>query len=228
MEHEPGATEGSKGRRSNEIGPIGQRVAQNIKQLRERSRLSQEQLAAAVRRLGRPVTRSGVTKTEDSARRMDVDDLVAFALALRSTPNRLLLSGTAAIDEPYQITPEYRVSEQDAWLWALGERPLGRGFDAPELQLVIEDDRLRWFMQENRPHRPMNAPLVNPVFRDPQLMTALRDIARHARRLGYGIELVHYALNDAYMWADVWERPELETPSGDSAGSPGDGQGDAD
>lgn len=195
--------DGKASRAKNEIGPIGRRVAENIRQLRERSRLSQEQLAAAVRRLGRPVTRSAVTKTEDATRRIDVDDLVAFALALRSTPNRLLLPGTAELDKPYQVTPDYRVSEMDAWLWALGERPLDRGFDAPELQIVVEDDRLRWFMQENRPHRPMEHPLSNPVMRNPELMRALRDVAREAQRLGAGVELVHYALDNAYMWAHL-------------------------
>jgi transcriptional regulator with XRE-family HTH domain len=205
MEQERAPTSDGKGssRAKNEIGPIGQRVAQNIKQLRERSRLSQEQLAAAVRRLGRPVNRSAVTKTEDATRRIDVDDLVAFALALRSTPNRLLLPGTADIDKPYQVTPEYRVSERNAWLWALGERPLDRGFDAPELQIVVEDDRLRGFTQENRPHRPMEHPLSNPVMHSRELMKALRDIVREAQRLGAGIELVHYALENAYMWADI-------------------------
>lgn len=207
MEQQRAAADDGKGSRAkNEIGPIGQRVAQNIKQLRERSRLSQEQLAAAVRRLGRPVNRSAVTKTEDATRRIDVDDLVAFALALRSTPNRLLLAGTADIDKPYQVTAEYRVSERNAWLWALGERPLDRGFDAPELQIVVEDDRLRWFVQENRPDRPMEHPLTNPILRDPEIMRALRDVAREAQRLGVGIELVHYALENAYIWANFEDR----------------------
>ena len=62
--------------------------------LQER-RMSQDELAAAVGRLGRPMTRQIIGKTEAGDRRIDVDDLVAFAVALGVTPGRLLLPGTA-------------------------------------------------------------------------------------------------------------------------------------
>jgi transcriptional regulator with XRE-family HTH domain len=201
MERDAVGDDVASGRARNEIGPIGQRVAQNIKGLREARGLNQADLAAAAQRLGRPVTRSAISKTEEAKRRIDVDDLVAFALALRATPNRLLLPKTADGEKSYDITPEYRVSELDAWLWALGEHPLDRGFDAPQLQIVVEDDRERWFRRENRPDRPAEM-LFNPVERDPKLMGEIREIVRAVRRRGIPADYIHYAIQYAYMEAN--------------------------
>ena len=202
MEHEQVREDANPSRAKNEIGPVGQRVAQNIKGIREARGLNQTELAEAAKRLGRPVTRSAVSKTEEAKRRIDVDDLVAFALALRATPNRLLLPKTADAEKPYDITPDYRVSELDAWLWALGEHPLNGGFDAPKLQIVVEDDRERWFRRENRPDRAPEQ-LFNPVERNPELMAALMEIAREVHRLGIAADFVHYAFQYAYLRMDV-------------------------
>jgi transcriptional regulator with XRE-family HTH domain len=198
MEQEEGRDDARPNRASNEIGPVGQRVAQNIKGLREARGLNQTELAEAVKRLGRPVTRTAVSKTEEAKRRIDVDDLIAFALALRATPNRLLLPKTADAEKPYDVTPDYRVSELDAWRWALGEHPLDRGFDAPPLQMVVEDDRERWFRRENRPDRAPDQ-LFNPVERNPELMAALREVAREVHRLGIAADFVQYAFLYAYL-----------------------------
>ncbi len=208
MEQEEAREDTRPNRASNEIGPVGQRVAQNIKGLREARGLNQTELAEGAKRLGRPVTRSAISKTEDAKRRVDVDDLVAFALALGTTPNRLLLPKTADSEKPYDVTPDYRVSELSAWLWALGEHPLDRGFDAPELQIVAEDDRERWFRNENRPDRPPER-LFNPVERNPKLMEAITEIAREVRRLGIAGDLVHYAFQ--YVYLRVTEDVEDET-----------------
>jgi len=206
--------ENSKPRRSNEVGPVGQRTAHNLEELREGSKLSQDDLAAAVERLGRPMTRQIVGKTEAATRRIDVDDLVAFAVALRATPNRLLLAPTADAGRTVEITPDYQVSELEAWLWALGERPLDRGFDAPQLQMVLDSDRARWFVQRNRPvSRPDGPALGDLVRAHPELATAIRKVVREARRLGVGVEAVQESLYNAYLWApEDGDVPQQEQP----------------
>lgn len=156
MENEPRAS-----RRANEVGPSGQRAARNLEQLREGRRLSQDELAALAGRVGRPMTRQIVSKTEAAGRRIDVDDLVAFAVALDTTPNRLLLPGSASDAEPVELTPEVRVPALDAWKWATGDEPLPAGAAPPARQLLIRDDRERLFVRENRPH---NVP--EPYFRN--------------------------------------------------------------
>ena len=111
-------------RRKNDLGPSGQRAGRNLQNLREERRFSQKDLAAAVERLGRPMIMQIVSKTEAGERRLDIDDLIAFAVALDTSPNRLLLTGSAAADQFIDLTPAVRISELDAWNWASGLEPL--------------------------------------------------------------------------------------------------------
>jgi len=140
MENEPRAK-----RRANEVGPSGRRVADNLESIREQRRLSQDELAALTGRLGRPMTRQIVSKTEIGDRRVDVDDLVAFAVALDTTPNRLLLTAGAIEGETVELVPGMSVSQLDAWRWASGEQPLDICADH------AASHQLR-FVQESMPH----------------------------------------------------------------------------
>jgi transcriptional regulator with XRE-family HTH domain len=124
-------------------GP-GDRLARNVKQLRERRGLTVRQLSAALTELGRPILPSGITKIENRDRRVDADDLIALALALGVTPNRLLLTGDIA-DDTVTLTPAVETSRTAAWWWATGEQRLPGPYAVP-------DDRQ--FGAENRPHDP--------------------------------------------------------------------------
>jgi 8-oxo-dGTP pyrophosphatase MutT (NUDIX family)/transcriptional regulator with XRE-family HTH domain len=132
-----------------------------VEGIRERRRLSQDDLARLAGRLGRPMTRQIVSKTEAGDRRIDVDDLVALAIALDTTPNRLLLSADASNDESMELTSEVTVSTLDAWRWATGDEPLPAGTAPPDRQMLVRDDRERSFTRENQPH---NRP--EPYFRN--------------------------------------------------------------
>lgn len=133
------------------LGSVGQRVAKEVARLRGRT--SVRELSARLTKLGRPILPSGITKLEQGQRRVDVDDLVALAVALRVTPTRLLLGppptdGTSrdpahdevwehvdawVDDEGYRhhavdllrLTPELALEPWEAWPWALGDLPLG-------------------------------------------------------------------------------------------------------
>ena len=184
-------------KRTEGIGPVGSRVAANLRQLRDSRRLTTAQLAARLRDLARPVLATGITKTEAAVRRVDVDDLVALAVALDTTPNRLLLPG--AIDtELVELTPEVSVSALDAWKWATGEAPL-HAVPAPDEPLLIRNDRERQFTRENQPH---NRP--EPYFRNVghdvrdypdvvRMAAALLTEAReHGMQLGALVRLVEH------------------------------------
>jgi 8-oxo-dGTP diphosphatase len=151
---------GSK-RSAEGVGPIGRRVAASLRQIRDDRRLTTAQLSALLSRLGRPILATGITKTEAGDRRIDVDDLVALAVALDTTPNRLLLPSTADDAESVELTPEVRVSALDAWKWATGEEPLPAGAAPPERQMLVRNDRERYFTRENQPHN-----LPEPYFRN--------------------------------------------------------------
>ena len=148
--------------------------------------MSQAQFAAEVERLGRPMTGSVVGKIEQGSRRIDADDLAAFALALGCTPNRLLLPGTASSEQVVEAGAGRYVTELDAWQWALGERPLDGGREAE-------------FVAENRPSHAPESPLASKVFAHPDLVRAIARTASQARRAGVSLAELHLATAYAYL-----------------------------
>ncbi|MFB6955472.1 helix-turn-helix domain-containing protein [Streptomyces sp. NPDC056309] len=80
------------------IGPAGERVAVNLRQLRIARSMSLSDLSAKLRKLGHPLSTDAISKIENgrvsvpkpkSVRRVDVDDLLALAAALAVAPARL-------------------------------------------------------------------------------------------------------------------------------------------
>jgi transcriptional regulator with XRE-family HTH domain len=132
------------GRRRVEPGPTAGRVAANLRHLRGRVTLSE--LSQRMAKAGRPILPSGLSKIEQGDRSVDVDDLMALAVALGVSPNRLLLTEQARDDHEIALTEHVRQSEANAWRWASGERSLQ------------ENGEFLWqeldFPRANRPHVP--------------------------------------------------------------------------
>lgn len=152
-----------------EVGPTGERLAANIKALRLSRRLTLDDLSGRLNELGRAIPKSGLSKIESGERRVDVDDLVALAIALQVTPNRLLLTGDIE-DEQIGLTENFSTSDRAAWQWSCADdvhqvlnpfdsrskeirdgfrNPAGYTFHGQGEPLTILD-----FKRENRPHRP--------------------------------------------------------------------------
>lgn len=106
-------------------------VSGNVRMLRERRGLTRPQLSERLSDLGRPLLATGLAKIEDGTRRVDVDDLMALAIALNVSPPRLLLPSVAS-DEPVRLTPKVEVSSSWAWSWAEGEGPVSPDFSEEE------------------------------------------------------------------------------------------------
>lgn len=104
-------------------GAAGIRVARNVAQLREQRGMSVRALSARMDKLGRPLLPSGITKLEQGDRRVDVEDLLALAVAFGVNPSRLLL-GPDGEDQPVILTPTVTVPAWAAWQWADGFQPL--------------------------------------------------------------------------------------------------------
>jgi transcriptional regulator with XRE-family HTH domain len=83
-------TVSNMGTRKVDQGETGHLVAANLRRLREEQHLSLHDLSVRVAALGRPILPSGLSKIEQGTRRVDVDDLVALADALRTVPSGLL------------------------------------------------------------------------------------------------------------------------------------------
>lgn len=102
-----------------ELGPIGVRVAANVRRLREAKGWSLQDLADALEQIGHPIPRSGLGKLELRSRRVDVDALVALALALDVNPSALLLPSVIDASE-LLLTSSVAVSPSAAWEWVDG------------------------------------------------------------------------------------------------------------
>ncbi len=184
-----------KPKRAVEIGPTGQRVAKNVEQLRDG--VSQARLAQLVEDAGRPMTPQIIGKIERLERRIDVDDLVTLAIALDTTPNRLLLP-RAADSGTVELTPAVSVSALDAWKWATGEEPLSREYAPPERRNLVTDDRERWFVRESRPHAVPDAYFGHALREDPEVMRAIGEVARLAHERKIPLLELRYFLDFLY------------------------------
>jgi transcriptional regulator with XRE-family HTH domain len=113
--------------RAKEPGPTSVRTAANLKQIRQERGVSYAELARRLRSLLHPILDTGVMKIEKGERRVDVDDLVALALALGVTPNRLILPDVdlPGISIEYMLTPAVAGNPIALWQWAQGERHPG-------------------------------------------------------------------------------------------------------
>ena len=175
------------------IGPTGRRLAANLFALRKVRGLNQPQLARRMQDQGRSVHATVVSKIEQLDRRVDVDDLVALAIALGVTPNRLLLTGRITpdiADQAVELTPTVRMPALDAWQWAVGDVPLfGADVDVNE------------FRRENRPHDPSEHIDVEELLRYPELARQAAVLVREARRAGAPPTLVRRVVELAMLTA---------------------------
>ena len=168
-----------------EIGPAGRRVARNLAEVRISRRLSQPDLARLMERIGRPMAAPVVSKTEQLDRRVDVDDLIALAVALDVTPNRLLLTAGAGEDELIELTPKVRIRPLTAWLWARGKKPFDHGSPPGRPYLMSDGEREADFSWENRPDERPRARFGQSVLSGhPDVMRDLLDVVLRARERG--------------------------------------------
>lgn len=131
-------------RRSIDAGPTGKTVATNIARFRGQRGLTLAGLAERMTEVGRPMSVSGISSMENMQRRVDVDDLVAFAAALNVSPAALLMPHvtadnthdpsdpsllpkvpleTSAEPKPSSGTSQ-KVTAGQFWLWLTADSPL--------------------------------------------------------------------------------------------------------
>lgn len=140
--------------------PIGERVALNIKRLRDERGLTQPQLTQVLEQTGMKFARGAVSKIEKGQRQIDPDELVAFALALKTTPNELMFGVEKRRDEfsfgvkydleriRIALTQDIEEEKVRVWKWAIGEEPLGASTGREKYD----------FQRRNRPHEPTALP----------------------------------------------------------------------
>lgn len=102
--------------RGSDIDSTGRAVASQLRRVRESRGLDLRSLAERLRVNGRYISASALSKIENEARRVDVDDLLALAVALDASPLSLLIDG----DELPTTMPS-DVTSSEVLAWARGE-----------------------------------------------------------------------------------------------------------
>jgi transcriptional regulator with XRE-family HTH domain len=135
------------------IGPSSERAAANIRRIRRAREVTTAALSQRLAAVGHPVADTGITKTEKGDRRIDVDDLVALALALGVTPNTLLMPevGYLGSADAHCLTPAVSGTAEELWQWAQGESPLHMHVHGAETWLGEDHPALR-FTIRSRPY----------------------------------------------------------------------------
>ena len=122
-----------------DLGPTGEHVAHTVRKFREARNLGYAELSRRLATVGRKIPPLALRRIEAGERRVDVDDLVALALALDVAPVALLLPSdresfrrVVANGDPYPW--------QHIWLWGTGLQPL-----SGDLVTFIRDSNpLKW------------------------------------------------------------------------------------
>jgi transcriptional regulator with XRE-family HTH domain len=104
-------------------GPTSETVRQNVTRLRKAAGMSYAELSRELDRRGHAIPPLGLRRIESGERRVDVDDLMALALALDVNPHAVLLPpirGTRVkrAITGYDLAPA--VSTSALWYWAEG------------------------------------------------------------------------------------------------------------
>ncbi len=149
-------------------------VAENVGRLRTARHLSQQDLALRLAEVGRPMPPSTLSKIEGKSRVVDVDDLIALALALRVNPSALLLPPRAD-DTEIALTPTRTAPAWAAWQWADGANPLPTG-TAQDEQGYNSEAELEDFQDHARPRD------LRRESRHPLMLAGMR-LLLNARRL---------------------------------------------
>lgn len=104
--------------------PVRQTLARNLAALRARRGVSVRALSERLGELGVRLLPSGITKIEQQARDVDVDELLALAVALNVRPARLVLPDDYSADGRVQLTPAVSARTDEAWRWFEGRQAL--------------------------------------------------------------------------------------------------------
>jgi hypothetical protein len=126
-------------------------VSANVKRLRMKQNLGLRGLSKKLGEVGRPLGHSAVDQIEKGTRRVDVDDLMALALALDVSPITLLMPDMhmPGADDPAKMVAvpgmDTKVSAGRLWLYLRGEASVT---SISDLALVVnaqpEWQQARW------------------------------------------------------------------------------------
>lgn len=112
------------------LGATGNTVRANIARIRDDRRLTLRKLSTLLGEVGRPLGHTAISDIENGSRRVDVDDLIALAVALGVSPNTLLMPSPEEYKGAEEKTVDVTgspdpVDPNDYWTFLDGMRPIG-------------------------------------------------------------------------------------------------------
>ncbi|MFH9293833.1 helix-turn-helix domain-containing protein [Streptomyces sp. NPDC017520] len=113
-----------RGPAATQIAATGEEVKRNVARLRKARGWTTYELAQRMGAAGRPIPQSGISRVESGGRRVDADDLAAFAVVFGVSPAALLLPLKDSPRDRVGITGAGVVPADVAWAWASNRRPL--------------------------------------------------------------------------------------------------------
>ena len=147
----------------------GETVKENVRRLREGQNLTYAALSRRLDEIGRPIATLGLTRIEAGERRVDSDDLVALALALRTTPAYLLMPDTPDEDDTVESTAIAEVSARDLWDWLVSHRAGDPMSDDLPALVDFKYQRPAWTRKEgSRESEEQLARLLQTMRREPR------------------------------------------------------------
>jgi len=108
------------------LGPTGTRLGPQLRAVRRARNLTLGGLSCVLTDLGHPINVSALAKAEKGQRRIDVDDLIALAVAVDTSPNALLLPAKFNFGDAMALTELYYQDVDMVWAWALQDRAYGQ------------------------------------------------------------------------------------------------------
>jgi transcriptional regulator with XRE-family HTH domain len=135
------------------VGPAGKVLAANISRVRKYRGLTFAEVSARTEEIGQPIAVLGLRRIERGERRVDYDDLLTLAIALRTAPVDLMVpAGTDTV--PYPIgSAEY--GSETVYEWIRGRGALYQGSNrlttsAPYPRLAELEELLSWLPEDRR------------------------------------------------------------------------------
>jgi len=133
------------------VGDIGRNVAANLRQTRADIGVSVRALSERLKELGQPILPSGVTKIEQGMRRVDVDELVAIALALRVSPTTLLIEPSMKQKVALARHPKSGAAAQTVWeLDTAVKRARAAGNDPAVIEETVQSAQFQYYVDQLR------------------------------------------------------------------------------
>ena len=113
----------------------GEAFAANLKLIRNRVAVSQQQLADELAAIGMSLNRSVISKIESGERNVSIDEALAIAVALGVEPAALLFPRSTS---SVRLAPRMIVSNQRAAMWFRGLYPISQ---EPGMQRRFHEER---------------------------------------------------------------------------------------